>query len=148
MSDSLLHIKKVASRFTLAWMGIMCCLLMVACGDDEPIIEPSSERVTGDTYQDLSSPLVRDADKTNHTTLWSCLYFGQYPANEVVAGSFDAVDDYALQEGDVMVNAALFEQLQQAMWEDDETVIDALRCLFNLSALFFRRIWHGEIIVN
>lgn len=119
--------KKGASKCILALMGVMCSLLMVACGDDEPIIERSLERVTGDTYQDLSSPLVRDADKTNHTTLWSCLYFGQYPANEVVAGSFDAIDDYALQEGDVMVNAALFEQLQQAAWEDDETVIDGVR---------------------
>lgn len=122
-----LNMQKGTSRFIQIWLGVMCCLVMAACGNDEPVIPPSDERVTGDIYQDLSSPLVKDADKTYHTTLWSCLYFGQYPANEVVAGSFDAVDDYALQEGDVIVDAELYQRLQQATWEDDETLIDGVR---------------------
>ena len=29
-------------------------------------------------------------------TRWECILFGSYPANEVVSGSFDAVDSYAL----------------------------------------------------
>jgi len=46
----------------------------------------------------------------------------------VVSGTFDAVDDYALEKGDVITDAALFERLEKAVWDDnDDTVIDGRR---------------------
>ena len=47
-------------------------------------------------------------------TRWECILFGSYPANEVVSGSFNAVDDYALADGDVIIDATLYHQLEQA----------------------------------
>ena len=60
-------------------------------------------------------------------TRWECILFGSSPANEVVSGSFDAVDSYALVEGDVIVDATLYSQLEQAEWTDDDTEIDGKR---------------------
>ena len=60
-------------------------------------------------------------------TRWECILFGSYPANEVVSGSFNAVDDYALVDGDVIVDAALYHQLENAQWTDDDTEINGKR---------------------
>ena len=60
-------------------------------------------------------------------TRWECIWFGSYPANEVVSGNFNAVDDYALVEGDVVVDATLYSQLEQAVWTDDDTEIGGKR---------------------
>ena len=51
---------------------------------------------------------------TQEVTRWECILFGSYPANEVVSGVFDAVDDYALVDGDVIVDATLYSQLENA----------------------------------
>ena len=68
-----------------------------------------------------------DDQPPQEVTRWECILFGSYPANEVVSGSFDAVDDYALVEGDVIVDATLFSQLENAQWTDDDTEINGTR---------------------
>lgn len=111
----------------LIWL-LPLLLLLAACDNDD-VVDPTdpSERVTGDTYKDLSSPLVKDSDKYDHITKWWCVYFGEYPANEVVADAFQTVDDYAIQDGDVIQDANLYAQLQQAAWTDNDTEIDGKR---------------------
>ena len=64
---------------------------------------------------------------TQEVTRWECILFGSYPANEVVSGVFDAVDDYALVDGDVIVDATLYSQLENAQWTNDDTEIDGKR---------------------
>ena len=67
-------------------------------------------------------------DKASAPSVGSCIYFGSYPTNEVVSGPFLAVDGYALDEGDVIVDAALYAKLEQALWnENDDTEIDGRR---------------------
>ena len=56
-----------------------------------------------------------------------CIWYGSYPANEVVCDSFHAVDEYALAEGDVIADATLYSQLEQAEWSDDDTEIGGKR---------------------
>ena len=68
-----------------------------------------------------------DEQPPQKVTRWECILFGAYPANEVVSGSFNAVDDYALVEGDVITDAALYSQLEQAEWTDDDTEIGGKR---------------------
>ncbi len=46
-----------------------------------------------------------DDEQPQKVTRWECILFGSYPANEVVSGSFNAVDDYALVDGDVITDA-------------------------------------------
>ncbi len=62
-----------------------------------------------------------DEQPPQKVTRWECILFGSYPANEVVSGSFNAVDDYALVDGDVITDALLYHQLEQAEWTDDVT---------------------------
>ena len=88
---------------------------------------PSEQRYTGDAYTDLHSPWVKDPSLMTHFTRWDCVLFGSYPANEVVSGSFNAVDDYALAQGDVIADATLFSQLENAQWTDDDTEINGTR---------------------
>ena len=69
-----------------------------------------------------------DDDQPSQTvTRWECILFGSYPANEVVSGSFNAVDDYALVEGDVIADATLYSRLENAQWTNDDTEIDGKR---------------------
>ena len=80
-------------------------LLLTACSKDDTDDNPPSQNVTR----------------------WECILFGSYPANEVVSGSFNAVDDYALVDGDVIADAALYSQLEHAQWTNDDTEIDGRR---------------------
>ena len=96
--------------------------------DDGGSITPGSEeRYTGDSYQDLHSPWVKGPNQKTHVTRWECILFGSYPTNEVVSGSFNAVDDYALADGDVITDATLYSQLEQAEWTDDDMEIGGNR---------------------
>jgi len=114
--------------YCLVWLVVLSAMISSCSKDDEGGGEvPSEERYTGDSYQDLHSPWVKDPSKTSHFTRWECILFGSYPANEVVCEDFDAVDGYALADGDVIKDASLYEQLENAEWTDDETVIDGQR---------------------
>ena len=68
-----------------------------------------------------------DEQPPQKVTRWECIQFGSYPSNEVVSGSFNAVDDYALVEGDVITDASLYHQLEQAEWTDNDTEIGGKR---------------------
>ena len=117
-------------RNFLGILVILGLLLTVSCSKDEdaPDVPPSTERYTGDSYGELNSPWVKDEKQKSHQTRWSCVYFGTYPANEVVSSDFTAVDAYALAEGDVIVDASLYQRLQQADWDaTDDAVIDGKR---------------------
>ena len=86
----------------LAWVMIVGAVTTSCSKDDDGGGNPPSEqRYTGDTYNDLHSPWVENPSQMSHFTRWECILFGSYPANEVVGGSFNAVDDYALSRGDV-----------------------------------------------
>ena len=82
---------------------------------------------TGDSYGGLHSPWVSDPLSFGHVTRWSCLTFGAYPAAEVVNGTFDAVDGYALNEGELIRDPALYDKLKNAVWTDDDTEIEGER---------------------
>ena len=57
-------------------------------------------------------------------TTWSCVYFGSYPSAEVVDGSWEAVDDYALREGDLIRDEVLFARLEAEDWQDNTVNLD------------------------
>ena len=98
--------KRIVSIRELAFLIICGQLLLTSCSkDDTEEFPPQPQKVTR----------------------WECILFGSYPANEVVSGSFNAVDDYALGDGDVVTDAALYNQLEQAEWTDDDTEIDNKR---------------------
>ena len=121
--------RKARTYIYLLWL-LMFVAVITSCSKDEDdgSITPSSEeRYTGDSYQDLHSPWVKDPSQKTHVTRWECILFGSYPANEVVSGSFNAVDDYALADGDVITDATLYNQLEQAEWTDDNTEIGGKR---------------------
>ncbi|MDO4803433.1 MAG: DUF6273 domain-containing protein [Lachnospiraceae bacterium] len=61
---------------------------------------------------------------TGQETVWSCLYFGAYPSAEIVANGWNAVDEYALQDGDVIVDDELYESLSEADWENNQVSLD------------------------
>ena len=85
-------------------------------------MQPSEEG-----YQGVKNPRQTVIGAKENEVTWSCIEFGSYPANEVVSGSFDAVDGYAVREGDVIRDAALYEKLVKAVWTDDETEMDGRR---------------------
>ena len=70
---------------------------------------------------------MTDPQTFGHETLWSCLWFGSYPTCEVVSSTSNAVDDYALNEGEVIRDAALYDRLQNATWTGDDTELDGRR---------------------
>ena len=122
-----MKMKGVSDRFCSILLSAVFLLAWVlsSCSKD-PLDIP--ERCTGDSYGELHSPMVKNEKAKEHQTRWSCLYYGSYPTNEVVDGLFDAVDDYALAQGDVIVDATLFALLQKADWDENgDTVLEGKR---------------------
>ena len=74
----------------------------------------------------LENPLVFQNEDlpTGRETLWDCVYFGSYPSAEVVKSDWDAVDAYAVLDGDTIRNDRLYEALEKAEWTDDQLTLD------------------------
>ncbi|SCW48106.1 hypothetical protein SAMN02910456_01315 [Ruminococcaceae bacterium YRB3002] len=66
---------------------------------------------------------------TGKKTTWSCVYFGFYPSAEVVDSSWDAIDSYALQDGDIIRDDSLYSRLESASWDGDLLELDSVRYL-------------------
>ena len=67
-----------------------------------------------------------DVSPTGQKTTWSCVYFGSYPTEEVIDDSWNAVDAYALQEGDVIRDNDLYARLEKADWTSDTVELDGV----------------------
>ena len=106
---------------TLMLFGITMCLA-------NAIQIPASETAQDASLQSLPLPLVEEDEisPSGQKTTWSCVYFGSYPFAEITDSSWDAVDDNALQDGDLIMDDALYEKLQQAEWEEDKTQLDGV----------------------
>ena len=91
-----------------------------------------AEALEQDRYEDcIWEPSVEkdDSFSTGQKTLWSCITFGSYPQTEIVCAAFTAVDDYAVQEGDYLEDPDLYERLNEAEWNDNQTEINGIRYL-------------------
>ena len=67
-----------------------------------------------------------DRSSTGEETRWSRVAFGSYPSQEIVPTSWNGVDDYALQEGDVKKDDALYRTLSNASWNQDAFTLDGV----------------------
>ena len=103
--------KRILSIRKLAFLIICGLSLLTSCSKEDDGEHQSSA----------------DDEQPQKVTRWECILFGSYPANEVVSGTFNAVDDYALVDGDFITDASLYHQLEQAEWTDDDTEIDGKR---------------------
>ena len=103
----------------------LCLLMLVlhAAAYAEAIAKPAELH--------LAEPVVQaDAGlSTGQVTKWCCITFGEYPQTEIVPSDFSAVDEYAVQEGDVLVDPKLYLRLLNASWTENETTIDGIRYL-------------------
>ena len=108
----------------LAAFGLAVCLVFTG-----GLVRTAASQ-TEDPSQ-LAEPVVTEDDSlsTGIRTEWTCITFGSYPQTEVVGDEFSAVDDYAIQEGDMLKDPELYQKLTEANWENNETVIDSSRYL-------------------
>ena len=76
----------------------------------------------------FSEPVVeKDSSLSGgQKTTWDCLYFGSYPQTEIVKEPFNAVADYAVDDGAV-TDKTLYSNLESANWTDNETELDGVR---------------------
>ena len=113
--------KRIAAGFLL-----LCLLSLFA---SELVFAEAAEQ---DRYEDwIWEPYVEKDDSlsTGQVTLWSCVTFGSYPQTEIVSEAFTSVDDYAVQEGDVLEDPDLYEKLNEAVWYDNQTEVGGIRTL-------------------
>ena len=80
----------------------------------------------------LSEPVI-EADASTSSgqrTTWDCVYYGSYPQSEVIR-STDAypVDEYAVKEGDLIIDDDLYDRLSGAEWNNNEAEVDGERYL-------------------
>ena len=107
-----------------ALLLILCLILAaICCG----LAEENGEALP----TDLHLPVVEaDAGSpTGQKTTWSCVYFGAYPSAEVADSGWNAVDGYALREGDLIRDDGLYQRLEAAAWENNRTEIDGVSYL-------------------
>lgn len=79
----------------------------------------------------LKEPVVEKDDtlSTGQITKWTCITFGAYPQTEIISVPSEAVDAYAVQDGDYFEDSMLYERLTQAEWSGNETEIDGVHYL-------------------
>ncbi len=111
----------------------LCILFLLICVLTlSPCLTASDAEAAQETaVPAISEPVVESDDSlsTGQITTWTCITFGSYPQTEILAAPSDAVDAYAVQEGDFLEDPALYEQLTQASWEENTTEIDGIRYL-------------------
>ena len=99
--------------------GLLCLCLLGAA--------PSTSVMAGaEADEGIHLPVVEEYEGTSSglKTTWSCIWFGSYPSSEVVDSTWHAVDDYALRDGDLIRDDALYEKLSAAEWQDGHTELD------------------------
>ena len=76
----------------------------------------------------LPLPAVEKCEESpsGKMTTWKCVYFGVYPSAEVVDSAWNAVDDYALREGDLIRDDSLYQRLSESDWPDGTAVLDGV----------------------
>lgn len=103
------------------------CLLLILCVISPAVAESIGETVNGGIHLPVLEP---DPNMpTGMKTTWSCVLFGAYPSAEVVDSSWDAVDDYALQDGDLIRDDGLYTRLEAADWQNGRTEVDGFSYL-------------------
>ena len=111
----------------IAAVLLLFCLLALSVQ-----VSVFAEAAEQDPYESwIWEPYVEKDDSlsTGQVTTWACITFGSYPQTEIVASAFTAVDDYAVQEGDVLEDPVLYEKLSGAEWQDNRTEIGGVRYL-------------------
>lgn len=80
-------------------------------------------------YPFIHLPSVEDCNDTptGKKITWSLVYFGSYPSAEVVDSSWNAIDSYALQDGDIIRNDELYSRLESSTWDSDILELDSVR---------------------
>lgn len=105
-----------------AWstVSILLCIVLGLYLSSAPVA------AEGASPSFLHPPIVEQDEHTptGLKTTWSCVFFGAYPSAEVVDSDWDAVDDYALQPGDVIRDDTLFARLESADWQDHTLEIE------------------------
>lgn len=76
-----------------------------------------------------SEPVIEKEESlsSGYKTTWDCVYFGQYPVSEIMKTSKDPVEEYATSADSIIIDEQLFAALENALWENDETVIEGIR---------------------
>ena len=107
--------------------AVCLCLLLAVCAAAPAAAGSANES----TNAGIHLPVVEHDQETptGWKTTWSCVLFGAYPSAEVVDSSWDAVDEYALQDGDLIRNETLYTLLETADWQDNRTEVDGFSYL-------------------
>ena len=100
----------------LYWLLVLCMLLAGAA-----LAENASA-----SFIHLPAVGQNTQSPTGLETTWSCVFFGAYPSAEVVDGSWDCVDEYALRDGDLIRDDALYARLEAADWQDNMAELDGV----------------------
>jgi len=103
--------------------GIVFCLLLIAALAGNANAGQRTDRIH------LPVTEADDYSPSGQKTTWSCVWFGSYPSAEVVDDSWDSVDSYALREGDLIRDNALYEKLSRADWQDSTLELDGVSYL-------------------
>ena len=68
-----------------------------------------------------------DSLSSRQKTTWHCVSFGSYPMTEITGSEYHTIAGYAVDETDVVYDEALYKQLEQAEWTDNETEINGTK---------------------
>ena len=107
--------------------ALFMCLLLTLSAMAPAATESAGETVSGGIHLPVTEP--DPETPTGKKTTWSCVMFGEYPSAEIVDSTWDAVDDYALLDGDLIRDDVLYTRLETADWQDNRTELDGFSYL-------------------
>ena len=126
----------VYNRGTYVTTGDAGLLPVIRVKRDSSLLRGAETVFSGDAIckENVEKPDLKEPEVTEDSTLssglrttWHCVYFGSYPACEIIDGEFDAVDEYAVDEGGVLTDSELKKQLDEADWQDNETTLNGVK---------------------
>ena len=117
---------KKQARFIRTLFCLPLVLGLISC--EKKAEPPVPEETPADTgYHDPQVELSEDFYGGRKTT-WQCVYFGSYPMQEIIPDSaYTAVDSYAVDESDYLIDPALYATLEQAEWTGPDLDLDGER---------------------
>lgn len=109
------------------FLAVLICLCITGLVLSALFRKPASDQ----PVSPLHEPVVeKDSTlSTEQVTEWACISFGSYPQTEIIRAPSEAVDEYAVQEGDYLQDPELYDRLAAADWYENETEIDGIRYL-------------------
>ena len=122
-----------SSPLTLLMLSLLCLPALWGCNKEEPSL--------------IHEPIKSESAlaSTGSETRWSRIAFGSYPSREIVPSTWNAIEPYALEAGDIEKNDELYRNLSSAAWDKDRLTLSGVTYIREMPSRLLQSEQHYRI---